>query len=382
MVSPAGADRLVRSMYSDSLNDAGLVFRDPNAWVRAVSAIDDAGGASSVYDFAARLVDIANSVDVERARALPSTRLLGEDAVVLHRWASSSRAILTVNSTLFAALMDTDWGTTAIPGHMLRRLPFPDPAFVLPEPILAPHDSDELLERYDMFTVVGSRRGPRGSFSRCSSHDENAERLAILFSGRLCTPDGETVTQMASSLDSQLRKVTPVIGMTLLTPLRDMSMGERVSFALDDMGDSQQLGWNPQVVGDVTTPVSTRMVRSALSVLAYVCSHDPDVVPAPALPKRSAKGRRKRGGPLVSGPGNVSQVGFRVGAAIGAYTPSRPSEHPAGDGLRTVAPHMRRAHAAVRWAGPGRTQRRLVWIAPTAVNAHVSDTRTHVHTVR
>lgn len=124
------------------------------------------------------------------------------------------------------------------------------------------------------------------------------------------------------------------------------------------------------------------LLRFVFTLLAYLCSDEPDYddgrVPPPLKPPARLKGGRRmwlpRPAPTEWG------VGARIGAAIRSFAPPTESRGHTGDGTptgRTVRPHIRRAHWHGFWTGARKEpeKRRFVhrWIPPIPINVRPDD---------
>lgn len=125
----------------------------------------------------------------------------------------------------------------------------------------------------------------------------------------------------------------------------------------------------PALIPDVAEPVPrlTRITRLMLNLALYLCSDEPDITGVVKTPRPHPK---KKYGHMYVAPqqDNMLEVGVRVGGAIRGWREGmRPLREEGSGAGPAKAPHIRRAHWAVRWTGPGREVARLAWLAPTAV---------------
>ena len=115
-----------------------------------------------------------------------------------------------------------------------------------------------------------------------------------------------------------------------------------------------------QAVAEFTGPLS-----SALSLLLYLCSEEPDITPGlPVKPKP----KKVKGGEKLFAAKEIQewQVAWRLGAAIRA---AREQSEIKGVGTHaSPRPHIRRAHWHSFRAGKERRETRVKWLPPIAVN--------------
>lgn len=390
-MTPQRADRMVRDYYADSLSMTRFRLANVSDTIGRFQAVDDDDSITSNEAYTAAILDNGALTRAEFdgfADRGELADLVPVDTLILHRW-SQSRAILTVDSGLLDSLLDTDWGDTPIPASVLAQIPYPDPAIVLPAPIIAPHDGAAigglvLRERFDMFTITGLRPFGPGETTRCSTNHPSRVGYTINFFGRLIGEDGSEHRLEMHAPDGGIRNMPLVVGMNLAVPVANLTMDGYVAAAISECNVRRQPGWDPSVVGDdVLGAITTRMVRTALGLLVYMGTDSPDMAETTEkLKKRTRPGRGRPDSDTQST--TVTDVGYRIGAALrSSHSEAQSMSDTEGDGTgRRVAPHMRRAHTAIRWVGKGRTEKRLVWIAPTWVNTDLDDHRTHIHRVR
>jgi hypothetical protein len=151
----------------------------------------------------------------------------------------------------------------------------------------------------------------------------------------------------------------PTIGSSMESQFRDLAMRGRAANAFNAAESDRR---SQHLLG---IPYR-HSVEQVMSLALYLCSDEPDVVPAslgsPGTTRPSTG---------VASP-NVVEVGYRVGAALRASGRGNTT----GDGSQAHArptPHVRAAHWHTYWYGPrtdspARTAR-LRWISPILVNA-------------
>lgn len=117
--------------------------------------------------------------------------------------------------------------------------------------------------------------------------------------------------------------------------------------------------------------VLERHMRGLLGLALYLCSEEPDFSQSPPPLARTYRARGER---LIDRPERAVpiQVGWRWGAAL---RQARSGSHSATGTGRSPAPHVRRGHWHLYWAGegsrkdPSRRVPRVRWVHPTLVGA-------------
>jgi hypothetical protein len=106
-----------------------------------------------------------------------------------------------------------------------------------------------------------------------------------------------------------------------------------------------------------------------LSLLLYLCSEASEIGDGASRPANPQPTRTKRGWRLFAADRPTTwDVGVRMGAALRrAYQAEETGADPVPTG-RHVRPHVRRAHWHTFLAGSGRSERRVKWLPPIAVN--------------
>lgn len=124
---------------------------------------------------------------------------------------------------------------------------------------------------------------------------------------------------------------------------------------------------------DQAVDVQVELVQPLVSLILYLCSGKPDLSgkgqPGNPEPVRTKRGIRT----FPAGSERLWNVGQRAGAALRstAHTVSQGD----GESGRSVRPHVRRAHWALRWTGPktGEQTPIIRWIETTIVAARSDD---------
>lgn len=363
------ADRIARDLERDAMAMMRIMVANPVRYTDTIRQLDDS--LADVETFTQAIMSGLSIKERHLMRVLSDYAhdTPGEDAIQMSRWAQH-RIVYAVDPDAAAAVIDTDWSDTVIPGEVLRRLPHPDPMVVLPEPVEW-LNTEGWLERYEAFGVFGVH----GERRRASSHALDTHHMVLHFFGRECDPvTGKPRDQMLPNVtDGSLLRVVPVMGMRAVTPLTDATMKEREEYAIRDMLSGP---WT-SVFGFADESEAGRgmakLTRIGLALLVYLVTDDADTQRVD-LPRG---GRESR---AVHGPApTVFEVGFHIGAAL-RQTHRDPS-HKVSTGAtgRTVAPHIRRAHLHTFRRGPGRSERFIKWLPPIAINADARGTQTQVH---
>lgn len=355
------ADRVARILEQDAFHEMKLTLRSPVSYANLILDLDDRLVTQEVFTDEVRssLSDVEWAFLQAMADELRTTP--GEDLIQLARWART-RVVYTVDPDTAAAVLDTDWGDTVIPGDVLARLPHPNPLVVLPEPVEWV-SNDGRIERYEAFAVLGVRPPRR----RTSSDDPQATNLVLHFFGHMVEPgtgkywEGDLVGLFGSTMHTR-----SIIGFRAVTPIADATMGERVRAAIADMemaGPAAKTGFLDD--DDAATGME-RVTRIGLALLVYLVSDDVDVRRT-RMPAARGKGKGSVAASAVNAaPNQVVEVGFRVGAALRASRSETRAS--GGEGKRTVAPHIRRAHIHTFRRGPRSSPEKFVkWLPPLAV---------------
>lgn len=357
------ADRVSRALESDAISMMRMMLVDPVRYARLTIELDDRDVSQEVFS-----EEIAATMSAGEFRFLSvmgeqSGVTPGEDLIQLVRWAKH-RVVYVVDSDLADAVVDTEWGDTVIPGEVLARLPHPDPMVMLPKPV-SWLNTDGLVERYEAFLVLGVRGGRR----RCSTHHPDVESFCLHFLGHVVDPvtgrPAETVVPQVYN-PQVLRSVAPIVGMRVVTPLRDATMRTRKKLAVLDMvasGPLAMMGFESMAEAQAGMEELTGL---GLALLTYLVTDDADVTRA-RVP--ASGGKKRRNAPTAGGASEstVVEMGFRVGAALRAAGQTRKARTSPGVGTRTVASHVRRAHLHTFRRGPGRREVFTKWLPPIPV---------------
>lgn len=206
----------------------------------------------------------------------------------------------------------------------------------------------------------------------------------------------------------------PIVELTLIGTWEDPAMLERFkddlqhcftrSFILDLDREAKTVGdCLDQLLGDVQTGRSVNIGPGAMSNLtksdydgvkqylcevtslcAFVISQERDIETI-YVPRSTHASNVRQG----LSDAHVHQAGKLFGCQIGEARKVYLQEkelagdegRAAGEPVRHVAPHMRRAHWHNYWEGPRDGERRLVphWVPPVGVNLHLGEVQTKVH---
>lgn len=352
------AERLRRQ----ALEELRAYVPDPVAYANMVCDLDD--GDYSPADMDEKVRGLVGR------RAWPALASMsqilqctpGEAAVCLERW-QRTRVVYAVDPSTANAVEETDWSETAIPGQALRRLPYPNPLVVLPEPVVLPR-ADGLFEQYAAFGVFGVRPDMR----RCSSHDSQASALCLYFFGNMLDRlDGKPLEVLVPSFTGEMRRVIAAVGFRVVTPLTDATMEQRQELAAHEMLQSGPSAHEGFATREAAVDGIAGLTRRGLSLLVYISAANADVrrtrVPKERLGKR-------RAGNDTSAP-HVYAAGFRVGSELRAAA-ELSSPGPRGAGRGGVQAHVRRAHLHTYRVGQGRRDTVVHWLPPTLVGGKPS----------
>lgn len=127
-------------------------------------------------------------------------------------------------------------------------------------------------------------------------------------------------------------------------------------------------------------------LRKAIAALLYISSKNADIKAVNASRNTGKKKKGKTPKRYGETSANVMQVGYRIGAALGAarvwFEQENADEKRVALTGRKIAPHVRRAHWHAYWTGPRANPTGIVvhWIPPVFVNADGSEnTITTIH---
>lgn len=237
-----------------------------------------------------------------------------------------------------------------MPGSLFANQPYTDPLVVFPEPLQI-RTLDNEPGRLLGFFVVGRRyHGARPVL--CSTHDPERSELWINFFV-------ERRARSGRGLDMQQTRVLIPIGQTMFTV--DDAVEQTLANFLMDVPIPPDA---PQVKDALTN-----MVRTALSVLVYLCTNNPDIKAVPSRHQHKKKGKQDKKKHRPPKPMRLFRVGYVLGPALGVARRVYENARKAAPGEgRRQPPHQRRAHMRLFWVGPGRTEPELKFIAPYEVS--------------
>jgi hypothetical protein len=255
-----------------------------------------------------------------------------------------------------------------LPSDLFAFLPHPDPCLVFPDPIVLPVGGGKEQQRVVCVFVHG-RATPHamgGEFHRVNvsgsgSNIEHIGELHVSTSAAECTGISLSFAGLVETPAGHPVNVSGVPGLrdviwthTSLNFSDGDTFGDLVAGAISRFGRSLAPGTKRDHLPS--------LISQAVGALVYLCCQNADLRPIPARPARSAKGGGKA---TKAKPPKVIQIGYRVGPQLRAYR----RHHTDGGGQtgRTVAPHVRRAHAHTYRHGPGRQQKRVLWLHPILV---------------
>jgi hypothetical protein len=236
----------------------------------------------------------------------------------------------------------------AMPGSLFAKQPYTDPLVVFPEP-LPVHTLDGAPGKLVGFNVVGCRT-EGGRLALCSTHDPlRAELWLNFFVER---------RDNLGLLDMQQTRVRIPVGQAM--------------FTVDDAVEQSLQGFlmGVPIPSDASQVQETLrgMIRTALSVLVYLCTTEPDVAKVPIrhrAPKKNKRGKKEK----QPKPLQLYHLGYVLGPALGvARRRYEQVRHPGPGEGRRQPPHQRRAHMRLFWVGPGRQEPEMKFIAPYEVS--------------
>jgi hypothetical protein len=262
-------------------------------------------------------------------------------ALAIRRIWTSGRIVYSVHPQMLAELADTS--AEQLPGPIFNYLPHTNPLVIFPEPIPTT-TPDGRAGKILGFYVYGRKNQPR---RLCSSHDEDRDGLGLMFITALVDDHGKRQ-------DTDLTRVTIPVGQDQFT-IEQAVDGTLAAFAAEP---------GMQLLSDRMRAWLTELIRTAINILLYLCSEEPDTVVVPTGGKRKpGKGNR------TAKPARMIKLGWRLGPALDTarrVTLEAP-EH-TDSGRRRPIPHQRRGHFRTFWTGQGRTTPILRFIKPCWVN--------------
>lgn len=263
-------------------------------------------------------------------------------ALAIRRIWASSRIVYALHPQMLAELADSS--SEQLPGPIFSYLPHTNPLVIFPEPIptTAP---DGARGQILGFYVYGNAGEPR---RLCSSHDEVRDRLGLMFVTALLDEHGKRI-------DTDLTRVTIPVGEEQFT----------VDQAVDRTLAAFAVEPGILMLSDRMRTWLTELVRTAVNVLLYLCSEEPDTI----VVRSPSQRRTKSKGSKAAKPARMIKVGWRLGPAF--HTARRVAAQTAaqtGDGRRRPTPHQKRGHFRTYWTGHGRTTPILRFVKPFWVN--------------
>jgi hypothetical protein len=201
-----------------------------------------------------------------------------QDLVTVRRW-QTHRTVYTIDSGLTAELADTD-PESVVPGggDLLRQLPHINPFLVLPEPIVLPIGDGQELTRYDGGFLYGL--GATDERLLPTNHDD-AERLGLMFCGRVLTPDGRPQINEDGIADYVFSR--------MMLPAASMSMGALIQHVRQRFTPRDELGEMPE-----RPQVVDRLVGVTVPIIVYVCAANAERRTAPGVATRKVAARSGR----------------------------------------------------------------------------------------
>jgi hypothetical protein len=267
-----------------------------------------------------------------------------------------------------------------LPADVLRRLPHPDPLYVLPRGVPIRH-IDGGAGRLIGFLVTGGIKTegnpafsqenmPPGGFVGQSTHDPGTNCLHITAVSECFSEDGTQVT---------------------VHDWCHISIPMDRPFTIDSLTEEilSRFSVDPLSVGTAQRNHVREYIRSvaqaALPHLLYVASANAEIdKPRNDIPPRSTTrtrtGRDRKAARLMP-------IGFRMGAALDRYQrTSGNTGGPSGTTGTAVTPHLRAAHFHSYRVGPRHLpleerERILHWLDPIPVNAHLPVSTDDYHAV-
>jgi hypothetical protein len=281
------------------------------------------------------------------SRQLQSLQNIPIDFAVRKIWLSCGRTVYSIHPAMVSELVTSK--SDRLPGQVFEFLPHRSPLIIFPQPVpttMPDGISGELLGFY-----VYGRFDERTRL--CDSHDERLESLSLTFVCRTELTDEGKRLRPGEKYDADFTRMSvPITGK---------------SFTIEEAVTTTMASFS----ADPTLPTDHRLqewletnTRLALNVLLYICSEEPDIVPAT---NKRLSGKTKEGKPV-----REMNVGWTVGPALLKAREQHGSQPGIPTG-RKMAPHQRRAHFHTYWTGSGRTVPIIRWLNPIFVNVKLAD---------
>lgn len=262
------------------------------------------------------------------------------------------RVAYSVDPVLHQALMATDPAGTPVPAEVLRRIPHPDPVFLLPRgiPVQLADGSAGYMRAFFLRGLIA------GSYS-ASTSDEEVTHFQV------CA----------------LTSMDDVNGVPTDWDLSGVSIPLDQPFTVDSASHHSAARWDAhqnETGGIEQIKAWTRQILEiCLPVVMYCCSVNADAQPAATPAKQRPRKGSKRQAVKEAPAARVLNLGYRVGPAL-TRTASRRERaqtdaHRTGVGTgRKRRTHIRRAHWHTYWYGPrdGAREARLKWVAMRVIN--------------
>lgn len=239
-----------------------------------------------------------------------------------------------------------------MPGSIFAKQPYTDPMVVFPEP-LPVLTLDGAPGKLIGFNVVGCRSdGDRKVL--CSTHEPHRTELWLNFFVERRVEYG--------LLDMQQTRVRIPVGQSMFT------VDDAVESSLQDFLVGVSIPSDAPRIEDTLRG----MMRTALSVLVYVCTKEPDVERVRGRgrpPQKGKRGKKDKDRQKQPRPLELYRLGYVLGPALGVVRREYEQSGPRGPGEgRRQPPHQRRAHMRLFHVGPGRTEEEIKFIAPYEVS--------------
>ena len=297
----------------------------------------------------------------------------------LQLWRDLGSALLLVDPTTQDALINftEKWDNVPLPGASLRRLPFANPIFALPSPLLFRgnvKNGGPQMAAHDLIVVTGyTAKDSQGMRWACSSADSTAEILSCTLLGRVY----KQVGGLPQACDLPVAHGAPGETRNLFT---QAALNVDVDLLTDDTVEARVASHmeTMTVPPGLFTPQAEQRLkeqqRSALmtiyTLLAYTVMANTEVeeVNTTATPQRTSS--KKRTSQTQKTPRRNTNL-VMVGAKIGANIRQRYATASASGTGSKKRPHVRRGHLHRYRVGPrdGDVAYVAYWQPPTFVGA-------------
>lgn len=265
----------------------------------------------------------------------------------IHKIWSRRKIVHSINPHMVEVLASSV--ADRMPGSLFSKQPYSDPMVVFPQP-LAVTTLYGTPGRLLAFHVVGQRVIERHR-TLCSTHDE--DRTDLLLNFMIEIDDERHGTELVST------RVRVPVGQGMFT------VDDALDGTLENYFAEEELLAAPDQVREAMRV----LVNTALGILVYTCTKQPDIVAIPPRATRRRSGKKAKD-TRPPKPARMVNVGWVLGPALDAarHRYEGAVVRKGASTGRRQRPHQRRGHMRLFWVGAGRQEPELKFIAPYEVS--------------